>query len=155
VEGINTEGCDDPVCIAIAVVERETGVGTLAVAGIEPPILIRASGEVEEMKAQGMPLGVGPNEVYKQVDFALEAGDTLVMTTDGITEARQARKFLDAEGLIRLAVSVHGGTLKEMADAILNGARDFAGGTLKDDAALVLVRRADTSPVLGERQPGP
>jgi serine phosphatase RsbU (regulator of sigma subunit) len=154
-EGINTEGSDAPVCLALAVIERETGRGTLAIAGMEPPLLIRTNGDMEQSEAVGMPLGVTANEVYKQVDFALEAGDTLVMTTDGITEARQARQFLDAEGLVRLALEGNGKPLKEMADTILSGARAFAGGKLKDDDALLLVRRADTSPVLGERPPGP
>jgi len=62
---------------------------------------------------------------------------------------------LDVEGLIRLALESNGGTLKEMADTILKGAKEFAGGKLKDDAALLLVRRADTSPDLGEKLPGP
>ena len=156
-EGINTEGSDAPVCIALAVIERETGKGTLAIAGMEPPILVRAGGgDTEQSEVVGMPLGVAANEVYKQIDFALEPGDTLVMTTDGITEARQAaRKFLDTEGLIRLALKGNGGTLKEMANTILSGAKEFAGGRLKDDAALLLVRRADTSPDLGEKPPGP
>lgn len=159
-EGINTEGSDAPVCISLAVIERETGKGTLAIAGMEPPILVRTGGsggdgDTEQSEAIGMPLGVAANEVYKQIDFELEAGDTLVMTTDGITEARQGRKFLETEGLIRLAVEGNGGTLKEMADTILSGAKEFAGGKLRDDAALLLVRRADTSPDLGERPPGP
>jgi serine phosphatase RsbU (regulator of sigma subunit) len=154
-EGINTEGSDAPVCLALAVIERQTGKGTLAIAGMEPPILVRTGGDTEQSEAIGMPLGVAANEVYKQIDFQLEAGDTLVMTTDGITEARQGRKFLNAEGLIRLALEGNGGTLKEMADTILSGAKEFAGGKLKDDAALLLVRRADTSPDLGERPPGP
>ena len=41
-------------------------------------------------------------------------------------------------------------SLKDMADAILAGAQSFAGGRLKDDASLVLVRRTETSPVLAE-----
>jgi PAS domain S-box-containing protein len=154
-EGINTEGSDAPVCVALAVIARETGAGTLALAGMEPPILVRAHGQTEQSAAVGTPLGIVPNEQYTQVDFQLEAGDTLILTTDGITEARQGQTFLDAAGLMRLAVAANGGTLKEMADAILNGAREFAGGTLRDDASLVLVRRTSRSPHLDKKRSDP
>ncbi len=154
-EGINTEGNDAPVCLALAVIARDTGAGTLAIAGMQPPILVRVNGEIEQSAALGLPLGVLPNEEYIQINFQLEAGDTLILTTDGITEARRGREFLDAEGLMRLAASRSRHTLKEMADTILSGARDFAGGQLRDDAALILVRRSVTSPSLVKKQSVP
>ncbi len=154
-EGINTEGSDAPVCIALAVIERETGTGSLAIAGMKPPILIRASGETEQTAAVGVPLGVLPNEEYKQVDFQLETGDTLILSTDGIAEARQGRKFLDIEGMIELAKAGNGGTLKQLAESILGGARDFAGGRLLDDASIVLVRRTAASPHIEPKQSDP
>jgi PAS domain S-box-containing protein len=145
-EGINTEGSDAPVCIALAIIERESGAGRLAVAGMEQPLVVRANGETEQSAAVGLPLGVEAEEEYRQIDFQLEAGDTLILVTDGITEARQGKTFLDVEGLVRLAVEGNKGSLKEMADTILGGAKEFAGGRLRDDASLVLVRRTATSP---------
>ncbi|MEO7716473.1 MAG: SpoIIE family protein phosphatase [Capsulimonas sp.] len=141
--GINTEGGDMPVCLSLAIIERETGIGTLAVAAMEWPLLVRADGATEVLKASGMPLGIhiGQEAVYNQVDFKLAKGDTLVMTTDGITEARHGKKFLGDDGLARLAVKNHGASLKAMAEAILNGAVEFAHGELRDDACLVLVRK--------------
>jgi sigma-B regulation protein RsbU (phosphoserine phosphatase) len=109
-----------------------------------------------------MPLGVEPHEEYPQVEFQLEAGDTLLLTTDGITEARapktEARRgnqFLDAEGLMRLAVAGSRCTLSEMADTILSGAQDFSGGRLRDDAALILVRRSPVSPDIKKNRSNP
>jgi sigma-B regulation protein RsbU (phosphoserine phosphatase) len=151
-EGINTEGDDAPVCLALAMVDRETGRGRVSIAGMEPPILVRAGGETTQMAAAGMPLGVLAGEAYPQVDFQLEAGDTLILTTDGITEARNGSDFLEPEGLMRLAAAGRGLPLAEMADAILNGARDFAQGTLRDDASLLLVRRCATSPSLDKNR---
>lgn len=154
-EGINTEGSDAPVCVALAVIARETGQGALAIAGMEPPILVRANGDTEQSEVVGAPLGVLASEAYRQVDFQLEPGDTLILSTDGITEARRGSAFLDAEGLIRLALEKNNGTLKEMADTILNGAKDFAGGKLRDDASIVLVRRTETSPQIEVKQYDP
>lgn len=154
-EGINSEGSDAPVCVALAVIARETGEGTLAIAGMEPPILVRANGETEQTTAVGMPLGVEANEEYLQVDFQMESGDTLILSTDGITEARQGREFLETEGLMRLAVEGSKGTLKEMADTILNGARNFAGGKLRDDASIVLAQRTSATPHIKKKQTAP
>lgn len=140
-EGINTEGSDAPVCLALAVIVRATGAGTLAIAGMEPPLIVRANGAAEHAAVVGMPLGIQEPENYQQAHFQLEEGDTLILSTDGITEARRGREFLESEGLTRLAVEGSQGSLKEMADTIIDGAKEFANGHLHDDAALVLVRR--------------
>ena len=44
---------------------------------------------------------------------------------------------------MRLAEAGSRGSLKVMADAILNGAREFADGKLHDDASAILVRRIE------------
>jgi len=142
-EGINTESEDMPVCLALAVIERETGECTLALAAMEQPIIIRTNGDLQVLTASGPPLGIGlvHNPPYDQVSFRLGPGDTLIMTTDGITDARQDKHFLGEDGLARLALQNRHGTLKDMAEAILNGAIEFANGELLDDACLVLVRK--------------
>ena len=94
-------------------------------------------------KQAGPPLGIAiePKFVFGQVDFQMETGDTFIMTTDGVTEARRGNDFFGDEGMARLAVETNHGTLEDMCKAILNGAIDYAGGTLRDDACLVMVRK--------------
>jgi sigma-B regulation protein RsbU (phosphoserine phosphatase) len=142
-EGVNKEGDNSPVCVALAVIDRHTGAGAVAVAAMEWPVLIRANGDMNILKASGPPLGIGIGGVapYRQVRFQMEQGDTLIMATDGITEARYEKQFLGDQGLQRLAAESRGLPLKEMADSILNGAIGFAHGHLHDDASVVLVRR--------------
>jgi len=142
-QGINTEGADMPICLALAIINRQTGKGTVAVAAMERPLIIRANGDPEVLLAGGPPLGldIGPAPLYEQVDFQLDPGDTLVMTTDGVTEAHHGRHMLGDDGLTLLAVKHHRKTLKQMGEAILNGAIEFAHGELGDDACLVLVRK--------------
>ncbi|WP_301002063.1 SpoIIE family protein phosphatase [Capsulimonas corticalis] len=142
-KGINTEGGDMPVCLSLAIIDRQTGMGTVSVAAMEGPLLIRTNGVTEVLKASGMPLGINmePKSRYHQVDFQLAVGDTLVMATDGVTEARHGKEFLGDDGLAKLAVKHRHGTLKDMGEAILTGAVDFAHGDLRDDACLVLVRK--------------
>ncbi len=141
-EGLNDEGDDAPVCLALAVLEASSGQGSIALAGMEPPLLIRANGRLETVQASGLLLGVEGGQTYQEEPFFLEHGDTLLMTTDGITEARVGRNQLGPEGLRRLVEETNSlDPLEQRAQTILAGARAFGGGTFRDDVCLVMARR--------------
>jgi phosphoserine phosphatase RsbU/P len=59
-------------------------------AGHVRPLLRRASGEVLEVGAaeSGMPLGIRPDVEYRQSELDIGPGETLLLVTDGITEAQ-------------------------------------------------------------------
>ena len=160
-------GGEEFSCLTLAVFDPERGEGSLVSAGSEPALIVRADGTAEALEVGGLPLGVEREELYLASPFRLAAGDTLVLVTDGITEARrvspearapitEARKpspearrgrgdFLGYEGMTALARGALGRglpTLRDAAAAILEGARAFCGGAaLRDDACVVLVRR--------------
>ncbi len=141
-EGLNKEGDDAPVCLIIALVDITTGAGAVAAAGMESPLLVRAHGQMEEINATGLLLGIQPKACYEETPFQLEQGDLVILTTDGVTEARQGSLFLGYAGLMRLAQQGRSlETLEQKGQTILDGARAFAGGELKDDACVLLVRR--------------
>jgi len=130
------------VVMTLAVVEPATGLVRLAVAGSEPPILLHSDGSFEEIPVSGMPLGVAVKANYAGKDLYLETDDLLLVATDGITEARQGHKFLGNDGMARLASeALPLGSLKEIGQAILEGAKSFAGNRLHDDVCLLLARR--------------
>lgn len=56
-------------------------------AGHNPPIILRKDDRVEKMKDGGIVLGFQPNINFKQKEFEFNAGDIILMYTDGITEA--------------------------------------------------------------------
>ncbi len=142
VEGLNEEGDDAPVCLTVAIVNTTTGQGLVTTSGMEPPLLVRRDGRMEEMKVHGLPLGVQLGAEYEETTIQLESGDTIILTTDGVTEARQGREFLGYEGLMRLAQEGRSSaTLEGMGQTILDGARAFGGGVFKDDACVLLARR--------------
>jgi len=140
-EGLNEEGDDAPVCLTLAIVNTTTGQGMVAAAGMEPPLLVRSDGQMEEMKVSGLLLGFQLGAEYAETTFQLDRGDLVILTTDGVTEARQDNEFLGYEGLMRLAQEGRSsGTLEKMGQTILDGARAFAGGKLRDDACVLLAR---------------
>ena len=130
------------VCLALVIVDTATGEATFVTAGIEPPLLLRANGEAETINLSGLPLGVMPDHAYTTTTRTLEAGDVLLLFTDGLTEARRGKDFLDYEGVIRLAQeALPSNAPGEMVKAILDGVRAFAGGPLQDDACLLVANR--------------
>jgi hypothetical protein len=72
----------------------------------------------------------------------LEAGDTLLLVTDGIIEARRGKSFLGYNGMREMARQARTApSLRGMGEAILEGTRAFAEGSLHEDACLLLARR--------------
>ncbi|HEX5885432.1 MAG TPA: GAF domain-containing SpoIIE family protein phosphatase, partial [Pyrinomonadaceae bacterium] len=57
-------------------------------AGHNPPLLMKASGEVEFIDYGEQPLGMFPQTRYHEYHLLLEPGDVLVLYTDGVTEAQ-------------------------------------------------------------------
>jgi serine phosphatase RsbU (regulator of sigma subunit) len=112
-----------------------------------------------------MPLGVERDELYHAAPVRLAPGDTLLLMTDGLTEARPPMtmgrraddiELLGHEGIARIAVAALGGAaataageeatasappLGDAAEAILAAARDFNGGKpWRDDVCMMLAR---------------
>ena len=131
------------VVAAVALVDTRTGEVTYSTAGMEPPFLLRpATGEVLEMGAGGPLLGAQEGAPYEMQRERMWPGDLLVMATDGLTEARQGRRFFGYDGLVgAVRESAHLGSLADIAQAVARRAQDFAGGTLTDDVCLLLARR--------------
>ena len=135
---------DQFIAIAVAILNPRRSEAVVAWAGIEPPLVLRANGDVWALRGGGPPLGVNAKEVYAEVTIPFHQGDTLVMSTDGLSEARSVsqREFLGQEGVIELLKSAQTEpSLKAICEALLGGAKAFAGGQLHDDACLVLARR--------------
>ena len=131
------------VTLAVVVIHPATGEAAAAVAGAEPPLLLRANGAAEPVRVKGGLLGMARETEYEAINFSLAPGDTVLLVTDGITEARRGLDFLDYAGMRRLAQGVAlASPVHEIGRAVLEGARAFAGGALFDDACLLLARRA-------------
>ena len=129
------------VAVALAVVNPKTGEVAVSSAGAEHPLLLRANGTAEEIRAGGMLLGTLPDSHYEAAELQLAPGDCLLMVTDGLTEARRELDFFGYAGLIRAAQEAQAARSDKMGQAIIAEAKRFTGGTLHDDVCLLIVRR--------------
>lgn len=116
-------------------------------AGHNPPRLHRATtGRIEELAdVNGLPLGIDENETYASASIVLEAGDLLVLYTDGITEARNdERNFFDVEGLddVMQRCTREGICSPQgLVEQILSAVHTHAGGReADDDRTLIAIR---------------
>jgi sigma-B regulation protein RsbU (phosphoserine phosphatase) len=109
-------------------------------AGHCPAVLARANGEVVRLAAGGAVLGVFPEWDYEQATIPLASGDRLVLFTDGITEAGNARdEEFGEERLAQLTLALRDRGAHELKNRILQTVASFTGGRAQDDATLVVV----------------
>jgi sigma-B regulation protein RsbU (phosphoserine phosphatase) len=112
-------------------------------AGHPPPAVVRASGRVEWLTLGGLPLGMMESGVYGADEVTLHSGDTLLVFSDGVCEARGPRgDELGASGLVELVRAGAGLEAPSLATAIgqvLEGLSGF--GTVDDDRTLLVLRR--------------
>ena len=84
------------------VFDRKRRTLTFANAGHNPPVLHRKGGEIKQIRAAaGIPLGIIEDQSFDEASIPLELNDTLVMYTDGITEAFDGdRNMFGVDGLV-------------------------------------------------------
>jgi sigma-B regulation protein RsbU (phosphoserine phosphatase) len=121
------------------------GKGQYLNAGHNPAYLFRAAtGEIEEMPAGGLPLGMFEEAWYEPVPFELYPGDTLVVYSDGLTDAENAAAQNFGEDRLRaliIAKAPHG--IEALRDAMLNDLNEFTHGAAQnDDITFLMVENA-------------
>jgi serine phosphatase RsbU (regulator of sigma subunit) len=118
-------------------------------AGHPSPILIRRSGNADEPFTEGsFPVGLVPEAEYATARVKLEPGDTLVLFSDGVTEAMDPDEdFFGMARLVKLLTGHNETPLDELQKLVLEAVENFArGASQADDLTLLLVRyRAATA----------
>jgi sigma-B regulation protein RsbU (phosphoserine phosphatase) len=112
-------------------------------AGHPSPILIRRGGNPEEAFTEGcFPVGLVPEAEYCTACVKLEPGDTLVLFSDGVTEAMDPKEDFFGMPRLRELLTGHNETsLDELQKLVLEAVENFArGASQADDLTLLLVR---------------
>ena len=111
-------------------------------AGHPSPMLLR-QGSVSELYSDGsLPIGLFCEDSYSSAHVQLEPGDTLLLYTDGVTEAEDRGKHLFQEERLRDALRAHrDASLKDLQDGIFRAVETFSeGASQSDDVTLLVVR---------------
>src|ERR671917_233213 len=112
-------------------------------AGHDLPYLRRRSGEAEELRARGMPLGLMPGMEYEEKETILEAGEAALFYTDGLVEAHDAKGEMFGFPRLRALVAEHGKE-RSLGNSLLEGLYSFTGEgwEQEDDITLLTLRRS-------------
>src|SRR5262245_9468064 len=132
------------VTLLCAVYDPREGVVSWASAGHPSPVLLSAGKPPTLLVAR--PAGLAGLEVGLQVPrntITLSRGETLVLYTDGVTEAFDASdQMFGEEGLVAHLAAEPGRTARETVDGIAGAIRRFVGAEPQsDDIAILAVRR--------------
>jgi sigma-B regulation protein RsbU (phosphoserine phosphatase) len=123
------------VTVFYCVLDPARGALSYANGGHNPPLLRHADGSVEYLNGQvGLVLGAMPGVQYPDHSLQLRAGDSLVLFTDGVTEA--FNPIDEAYGNARLLAEVqaHGdGTAATLIEHICQSVTVFAGAAPQSD----------------------
>jgi len=114
----------------------------VANAAHNPALVRRASGIVEELDADGTPLGLLDSARYTETVTSLRRGDTLLLYTDGVVEARGESGELFGDDRLReiVASARSPGELTDLVLAAISVQLD--GGPRPDDVTLLAVAPA-------------
>lgn len=119
-------------------------------AGHNALLRIGADGPCLLAEATGPPLGILPDAGWRDQGFEIRPGETLLMYTDGILEARSGSTVSDgnsepiefeAEGLLQMAPFLVDKSAQALVDEVVKAVHVFAGPVgLHDDCTLIAMR---------------
>jgi serine phosphatase RsbU (regulator of sigma subunit) len=113
----------------------------LASAGHPRAMLFGSDGGWQEVDTAGTLLGFVDDLRLKTTELSLEPGQTLLLYSDGVTEARLGKHELGAEKLAEVVSRVAGVSARAMADAAAMKAESWSIGALKDDLTVLVMKR--------------
>lgn len=115
-------------------------------AGHNNPILRRASGQIERLDVGGLPFGIQPETKYDSATVTLAAGDWLLIFTDGLVEAENARH--EEYGEVRVLMELKAAKSFTPADFLkrLMAALDlFVGSTPQHDDVTCMLLKSEAA----------
>jgi phosphoserine phosphatase RsbU/P len=113
-------------------------------AGHNNPILRRANGSIERLDVGGLPLGIQPDAKYESASVTLAPGDWLIIFTDGLVEAENARQEEYGEDrLLSVIGAAATSTPAEMLNRLMAEVDLFVGATPQHDDVTCLLVKAE------------
>jgi phosphoserine phosphatase RsbU/P len=133
------------VSMFVAVLDTETLQLRYASAGHDSAFIRRSTGVTQQLAVTGPVLGV-MEEPFETKTLHLEDLDTLVLATDGLTEARdRSGTQLQEAGAMKL-ISASSAQPQLLADELVAKVRMLGGNQLRDDLAVLAIRVHEPEP---------
>jgi sigma-B regulation protein RsbU (phosphoserine phosphatase) len=118
---------------------------TFSNAGSSPPLICRGS-QILNIRVEGVPIGLLPNQTYDETVFQAEPGDAIVFYSDGVQDQQGPAEGVEApeygeKRLVHLVRANKGKPAREIAGTIIDDLDAFAAGApITDDQSLIVMK---------------
>jgi sigma-B regulation protein RsbU (phosphoserine phosphatase) len=133
------------VTLLFGVLDVEVHTFTYSSGGHPPAVLLSASAPPRLLREGGTILGPFADSRYLEETCPIAPGDTLVLYTDGVTEARSGGRLYGEDRLVHtLTDAPAGASVNRLLEHLFFDVFDYAEGHLSDDLAVLAIRSAPT-----------
>jgi sigma-B regulation protein RsbU (phosphoserine phosphatase) len=106
-----------------------------------PPLVLRASGEIEQLESTATMLGAFAKWQCEEAECLLHPGDTLLLYSDGVTEAgAESGEEYGDDRLNHALRANHALPAEALVQAIVGDVNEFSSGSRSDDVTVVALR---------------
>ncbi|MFI5251679.1 MAG: GAF domain-containing SpoIIE family protein phosphatase [Bacteroidota bacterium] len=112
-------------------------------AGHDHPYLLTSTDQIIRLKTGGLMLGIMPSYPFKEETISFKPGDTLVMYSDGVPEARNnVGDFFGDEALEKILIEHRSQSPAHILSSVIEAVKKHAGThPQSDDITIVVIRR--------------
>lgn len=132
------------VTLVFLIIDPHSHRATLVNAGHLFPLLRRADGTVRKLDYEnsGLPLGITGDGVYHQWEFDFGVGDTVLLYTDGVTEATDDSNGMYGAKRLSTFLEQGPGDVEPLGEALVADVEGFCRGkSQRDDICLICAKR--------------
>ena len=134
------------VTMLLAILDMRSGEVRVVCAGHEDPIVVSTGGDAKRIRLDGGPPFSVVDFAYPTESLTLAPGETLVLVTDGVTEAQNDAGALFGSNRLLSGEALKAGVASAICDAIQAEVRNFESGTeATDDLTVMVVRYLGSS----------
>ena len=108
--------------------------------GHNPPVLLRAGGSIERLKATATVIGLFEKWDCASVEIALAPGDLLAIFSDGVTEAMRVEEEYGEQRLLDVLLAGRNHSAEQVVTAVFESVQEFSAGEQSDDLTLLIAR---------------
>jgi serine phosphatase RsbU (regulator of sigma subunit) len=130
------------ITMVYGVLDTRSGEFTYVNAAHPHPLVYQPEEDsVVELTTTGGMVGAMPNMQFEERRTHLVPGSVLLLYTDGVTESRTNHEMLETQGVKEVLRRTATGSARAICETVFRRALEFSGGNLKDDVAIVAIRR--------------
>jgi phosphoserine phosphatase RsbU/P len=129
------------ISICVVLFDVEAGSLRYASAG-HPAAFLWHSGDVRPLTATGPLIALAPDSEFWSREIPLASGDVVLLYTDGLAEARSGDQMFGEDRIANLLRRDFAADADVLCKTLVEAAEDFASDPLRDDTAILAIRRA-------------